>query len=60
MRLDESEEAMLAGHQGKAIQWAIQHQLMVGRMFDAKDFVQVSQAHMMADPESLGSSGVSF
>ena len=60
MRLDESEEDMLAGHQGKAIQWAIQHQLMVGRMFDAKDFVQVSQAHMMADPESLGSSGVGF
>ena len=29
-------------------------------MFDAEDMVSVSQAHMMADPESLGEAGVAF
>ncbi len=29
-------------------------------MFDAADMVAVSQAHMMADPESLGEAGVAF
>jgi predicted aconitase len=28
--------------------------------FDAEDMVDVSQAHMMADPESLGEAGVAF
>ena len=47
---------MLAGEQGKA-QWALEHQLQVGRMFDAVDMVGVSQAHMMADAESIGVAG---
>ena len=51
---------MLAGDMGPARQWAIEHQLQVGRMFDAADMVEVSQAHMMADPESLGDAGVAF
>ncbi len=51
---------MLAGEMGKARQWAIDHQLQVGRMFDAEDMVEVSQAHMMADPESIGEAGVAF
>ncbi|MCR9121098.1 MAG: aconitase X catalytic domain-containing protein [Phyllobacteriaceae bacterium] len=60
MTLSPAEEAMLAGEMGPARQWAIGHQLQVGRMFDAADMVEVSQAHMMADPESLGEAGVSF
>jgi len=60
MKLDDQEQAMLAGEHGSACQWAIQHQLQVGRMFDAADMVSVSQAHMMADPESLGDAGVAF
>ncbi|MEL0042930.1 MAG: hypothetical protein VW828_06150, partial [Candidatus Puniceispirillum sp.] len=36
---------------GPAQQWAIDHQIKVGRFFDAIDMVPVSQAHMMADPE---------
>ncbi|MEX0502980.1 aconitase X [Alphaproteobacteria bacterium LSUCC0719] len=60
MKLDDQEQAMLAGEHGPACQWAIQHQLQVGRMFDAADMVSVSQAHMMADPESLGDAGVAF
>ena len=60
MRLSDEEKAMLAGESGAARQWAIDHQLKVGQMFDADDMVQVSQAHMMADPESLGDAGVAL
>ena len=49
---------MLAGAQGPARQWAIKHQVAVGEFFDAPDFVPVGQAHVMADTESLGESGV--
>jgi predicted aconitase len=60
MRLTSEEQAMLAGEMGAARKWAVEHQIQVGRMFDAMDMVQVSQAHMMADPESLGEAGVAF
>jgi predicted aconitase len=52
------EAAMLAGEQGFARQWAIRHQISVGEFFDAPDFVPVRQAHIMADTESLGETGV--
>ena len=57
MKLTADEQAMLAGEAGPAVKWAIEHQLQVGRMFDAPDMVEVSQAYMMADPESLGEAG---
>lgn len=60
MQLNDRDEAMLAGELGPALKWALSHQLAVGRMFDAADMVDVSQAHMMADPESLGEAGVAF
>lgn len=60
MRLAEQEKAMLAGEMGEAKKWAIDHQLKVGEMFDAEDLVEVSQAHMMADPEAVGEAGVAF
>jgi predicted aconitase len=60
MRLTDEEKAMLAGEMGPAKQWAIDHQLKVGRVFDAEDLVPVSQAHMMVDPESVGEAGVAF
>ena len=60
MRLGEEERAMLAGAMGPARQWAIKHQIAVGDFFDAPDFVRVGQAHIMADTESLGPSGVSW
>lgn len=60
MRLNDEEHAMLTGARGPAQKWAIDHQMKVGRFFDAVDMVPVSQAHMMADPESVGDSGVSF
>ena len=51
---------MLAGEMGPARQWAVDHQIQVARVFDALDMVEVSQAHMMADPESTGEAGVEF
>ena len=58
MELNAHAAAMLAGEFGAARQWAVEHQLQVGQMFDAADMVEVSQAHMMADPESTGVAGV--
>lgn len=58
MKLNEEERALLAGEGGRARQWAIRHQIEVGRFFDAEDMVEVDQAHVMADPESLGEAGV--
>ncbi len=60
MNLTDQETAMLAGEMGAAVQWAIDHQIKVGRAFDALDMVPTSQAHMMVDPESVGEAGVSF
>src|SRR5215471_7182019 len=60
MRLTEEENAMLAGEAGPARQWAIGHQISVGTYLGAADFVPVSQAHIMADTESLGVAGVEW
>src|SRR5271169_3621553 len=51
---------MLAGELGEPRRWAIAHQIAVGEFFDAADFVPVSQAHIMADTESLGEAGLRF
>jgi predicted aconitase len=60
LRLNDEEEAMLAGEAGAPRRWAIAHQLAVGRFFDAEDLVPVSQAHIMGDTESLGEAGIAF
>ena len=60
MQLSKEEQSMLAGECGEPRRWAIEHMLQVGRFFDAPDFVEVSQAHIMADTESLGEAGVAF
>lgn len=60
MKLNAEEKAMLAGEMGEAKRWAIDHQIKVGRAFDAADLVPVSQSHMMVDPESVGDAGVVF
>jgi predicted aconitase len=60
MRLTQEEAAMHAGELGPAVQWAIDHQIKVGRYLGAKDFVPVNQAHIMADTESLGVAGVEW
>src|SRR6201987_5862548 len=60
MKLTDEEEALRAGAFGRAAQWAIEHQIKVGRYLGARDFVVVSQAHVMADTESLGAAGVEW
>jgi predicted aconitase len=60
MWLSDEERAMRAGEFGEVRRWAIAHQIAVGEFFDAGDFVPVSQAHIMADTESLGEAGVRF
>ena len=49
---------MLAGEFGDVLKQAIAHQVQVGTFFGAEDLVPVSQAHVMADTESLGEAGV--
>jgi len=58
--LTDEEQAMRAGELGPMRQWAIEHQIKVGRYLGAKDFVAVVQAHIMADTESLGVAGVEW
>jgi len=58
MKLNDEEQEMLAGKSGAVAQQALQHQLKVGNFFGAEDFVPVTQAHVMADAESLGEAGV--
>ncbi|KWR88664.1 aconitase X [Cupriavidus sp. IDO] len=58
MILNDEEKAMLAGEAGIVAKTAIEHQIKVGTFFGARDFVPVTQAHVMADTESLGQAGV--
>src|SRR3954469_12461461 len=60
MKLSAEEQAMHAGAFGPAVQWAIAHQIKVGDYLGAADFVPVTQAHIMADTESLGLAGVAW
>jgi predicted aconitase len=60
MQLTQEEQAMCAGELGAAIQWAIKHQIKVGEYLAARDFVPVTQAHIMADTESLGLAGIEW
>lgn len=60
MKLTDYEKAMLAGKLGEPKRLALEQQVQVGRFFDAEDLVEVSQAHIMADTESLGEWGVQF
>jgi predicted aconitase len=60
MRLGDEAEAMRRGAMGAARQWAVEHQIRVGTYLGARDMVAVRQAHIMADTESLGETGVAF
>ena len=60
MKLDALERSMAGGELGAAAKAAIEHQVKVGDFFGAADFVPVTQAHIMADTESLGEAGVAW
>src|SRR5260221_3298443 len=57
MRLNDEEQDIVAGKSGPVARQALQHQLKVGEFFGAVNFVPVTQAHIMADTESLGEAG---
>jgi predicted aconitase len=58
MKLNDEERDILAGKSGLVLQETLRHQIKVGEFFGAEDFVPVTQAHIMADTESLGEAGV--
>ncbi len=58
MKLNDEEQDIAAGKLGPVPQTALKHQIAVGDFFGAADFVPVTQAHIMADTESLGEAGV--
>jgi predicted aconitase len=60
MKLNDEEQDILAGKSGPVPRQALQHQIQVGDFFGAADFVPVTQAHIMADTESLGEAGVAW
>jgi len=60
VKLDDLERSMLAGEHGAAARSALEHQVKVGDFFGAADFVPVTQAHVMADTESLGEPGIAW
>ena len=60
MLLNDEEEDIVAGKCGPVARQALQHQIKVGDFFSARDFVPVTQAHIMADTESLGEAGVTW
>ncbi len=58
MRLDADETGMLNGERGPAAQEAIRFQIEVGRFFDARRFVKITNAHLMGDIEVMGDGGL--
>lgn len=60
LRLNDHEQALLAGAQGPHRQWAMRQITEVAKFFDAEDLVEISQVHLMADAEALGEAGVAF
>ena len=58
MKIRRFEKEMLEGKHGYPRQWAMQQQLQVGQFFSADCFVEVTQAHIMCDTESLGLAGI--
>jgi predicted aconitase len=60
VKLNEFERELLAGKHGEPRQRAMEQLAQVAGFFDAEDFVEVSQVHLMADTEAMGPAGVEF
>jgi predicted aconitase len=58
LALKPEEEAMLAGKEGPAVQWALEMQVETAKFFGAERLIQVSCAHMMGDMEVMGEPGL--
>ncbi|MBO1001853.1 aconitase X [Pseudogracilibacillus auburnensis] len=60
MKLNAEEQSMLDGEYGEPVKQAIEYQIRVGKYFNAKRFVPVTQAHITADIEVMGDLGLNF
>ena len=60
MELNDFELEILSGKHGEPRKLAIEHQIQIGKFFDAKKMIGISQVHIMADTEALGLSGIQF
>jgi predicted aconitase len=58
MRLTDIERSMLNGDQGELLSRLLADQIQVGEFFGAENFVEVSNAHFMGDPEVFGEMGL--
>jgi predicted aconitase len=58
MHLTAEEKAMLRGARGAPIRKAIELQHAVGRFYDARRFVPITNVHMMGDIEVMGDAGL--
>ncbi len=58
MKLTKYEKQMLDGKYGYPRQWAMQQLMQVGHFFGANRLIEVTQAHVMCDTESLGIAGI--
>lgn len=60
MELTAEERELLAGSRGEAPRRALQYQMEVGRFWEAKRFVPVTNVHMMGDIEVMGDAGLEY
>jgi hypothetical protein len=60
MELTTEEQSILGGGRGEAARRALEYQLEVGRFWDAKRFVPVTNVHMMGDIEVMGDGGLAY
>ena len=60
MKLSHKELEIQSGQFGKVRKLALEHQMQVGKFFDAQSFVEISQVHIMADTEALGLAGIEY
>lgn len=58
MELNAEEEAMLRGEHGDTVREALELQLEVGKFYDARRFVPITNVHMMGDIEVMGDGGL--
>ncbi len=58
MQLTAEEQAMLGGERGEPVRRALELQLEVGRFYEARRFVPVTNVHMMGDIEVMGDGGL--
>ena len=60
MKLSHKELEIQSGQFGEVRKLALEHQIQVGKFFDAQSFVEISQVHIMADTEALGLAGIEY